>query len=133
MEQKDRNLLIVVGVVIVVALIAFNFQNITGQAITEPSSLSVFQEGKEVTVQINYPAGKYGKQNNIVDMTMQEGTKNYDQTTKCDTTRGFVSRGTSSCKREIAVFYISGDTWKPGDVVVFNVRGTDINTVYTIR
>jgi hypothetical protein len=110
-----------------------NFGQITGDVVRDdPSSLSIFQEGKRITVQVNYPVGKYGRQNNIVDLKLRTGTRSEDQTTKCDTDRGFVSRGTSKCVREIAVFDFSGIRWNSGELVVFSVRGTGAEAVYRI-
>ena len=133
MDQKDKNIFLTIAIIVLVALVAVNFEKITGGAITEPSSLSVFQEGKRITVQANYPAGKYGRSNNIVDMRVSYGSKRVDQTTKCDPERGYVARGNSKCLREIAVFDISGDTWSAGDSVIFSVRGTKIEREYIIR
>ncbi|MBU2640142.1 MAG: hypothetical protein KKG75_05570 [Nanoarchaeota archaeon] len=133
MDQKDKNIFLTIAIVVLVALVAFNFEKITGGAITEPSSLSVFQEGKRITVQVNYPPGKYGRSNNVVDMKVTYGSKRSDQTTKCDPDRGYVARGNSKCLREIAVFDISGDTWEAGEEVIFGVRGTNIERTYRIR
>ncbi|MAF50950.1 MAG: hypothetical protein CMH64_02560 [Nanoarchaeota archaeon] len=131
--RDDKHVLLTMAIIIGVALVAFNFDKITGGAITEPNSLSVFQDGKHITVQVNYPTGKYGKPNNIVDMRAKVGAKRYDVTTECDLDRGYVSKGTSSCKREIAEFLISGGTWSVGEDVVFSVRGTNIKRDYTLR
>ena len=133
MEEKDKKIFLGIGVLVIAALVVSNFTQMTGDVVRdEPSSLSVFQEGKRITVQVNYPAGKYGRQNNIVDMKVRSGTKSEDQTTECDSDRGLVSRGTSKCKREIAVFDTSGTTWNSGELVVFSLRGTDAQTVYRI-
>jgi len=131
--RDDKHALLTIAVIIGVALIAFNFDKMTGGAINEPNTLSIFQDGKSITVQVNYPAGKYGKSNNIIDMRAAVGSNLEDQTTKCDVDRGYVSRGTSKCKREIAEFYIVGDKWSVGDDVVFSVRGTNIKRDYKIR
>jgi len=131
--RDDKHVFLTMAIIIGVALIAFNFDNITGGAITEPNSLSVFQDGKIIIVQVNYPPGKYGKPNNIIDMRIDRGTRHADETTECDLNRGFVSRGTSNCNREIADFDIRGDTWKAGDKVEFTVRGTSITRIYVIR
>ena len=132
MEEKDKKILLTVGVVAIVALVASNFGQITGGAITDPSSLSVFQEGKKLTVQVNYPAGKYGRPNNIIFMQVKEGTKSEDQTTGCDPERGLRSRGSADCSREIAVFDLTGDRWASGELVTFSVRGTDVTRDYRI-
>jgi len=132
MEEKDKKIFLAVGILALVALVVGNFGQITGGAITDPSSLSVFQEGKRITVQVNYPAGKYGRQNNIVYMRAQKGTKMDDQQTNCDADRGFVSRGNSKCKREIAVFNIAGDKWQSGELVVFKMKGSDTKREYRI-
>ena len=133
MEQKDKNVVLVIGAIAIVALVAFNLEKITGHAVSDPSSLAVFQDGKEITVQVDYPAGKYGRPNNIIDMKIREGSKSYDATTGCDTNLGLVSRGSADCVREIAVFNIAGSTWGSGDLVIFSVRGSDVSRAYTIR
>tara|TARA_Y100000310_G_C20650058_1_gene798879 strand:- start:636 stop:1133 length:498 start_codon:yes stop_codon:yes gene_type:complete len=131
--KNERQTVLTALVIIGIALVAVNFTNITGGAITEPSSLSVFQDGKRITVQVNYPIGKYGRPNNIVDMQIKKGSTREDQTTECDIDRGLVSRGSADCRREIAEFLISGSTWNSGDIVVFSVRGTDISRQHVIR
>ncbi|MAG52599.1 MAG: hypothetical protein CMH62_01415 [Nanoarchaeota archaeon] len=131
--HDDKRAFLTIAIIVGVALVAFNFDKVTGNVVTEPNSLSVFQDGKKITVQVNYPVGKHGKQNNIIDMKIERGTKSQDEWTKCDADRGFVSRGTSACNREIAEFDIRGQTWNAGEVVVFSVRGTDITRRYVLR
>jgi len=131
--KSDKHALLTVAVIVLVALVAFNFTSITGKAITEPASLSVFQEGKLITIQVNYPAGKYGRSNNIIDMRAKIGSRRVDETTKCDPDRGYVARGNSKCVREIATFDVRGTTWDSGSVVVFSVRGTGISRDYRLQ
>lgn len=130
--KSDKHALLTVAVIVLVALVAFNLENITGKAITDPSSLSVSQKGKMITVQVNYPKGEYGKPNNMVDMKAKYGTKTDDAETMCDYDAGYVSRGTSRCVKEIAVFDITGTRWGRGDMVVFSVRGTNVKKDYKI-
>ena len=130
--KSDKHALLTVAVIVLVALIAFNLENITGKAITEPSSLSVSQSGKKITVQVNYPKGEYGKPNNFVDMRAKPGTKTEDAETMCDNDRGYANKGTSRCAREIAVFDITGTNWERGQMVTFSVRGTNIKKDYKI-
>lgn len=131
--KDNKHALLTMAVVVLVALVAFNFQGITGNAITEPASLSVFQEGKKITVQINYPVGKYGRANNVIDMKSVVGSKRVDESTQCDVDRGYVARGNSKCVREIATFDISGTTWTSGELVRFSVKGTDISRDYRLQ
>ena len=131
--KNDKQALLTVGVIILVALVAFNFGNITGNVISEPTSLTVMQDGKKITVEVNYPAGAYGKENNVVYMRTKVGTKSVDEYTKCDVNMGFVNRGTSKCIREIAMFDLRGTTWPPGEVVTFSVKNTDVSRDYVLR
>jgi hypothetical protein len=130
--KNDKHAILTVAVIVGVALIALNFSSITGGAITEPSSLTISQEGKQITVQVNYPAGKKGRPNNVVDMKVRSGTRSMDSFTKCDAS-GLVSRGSSDCRREIANFDLSGDLWRSGEIVDFSVRDTDVSRRYVIR
>lgn len=132
MEQQTKKIAIAAIIVFIVALVSMNFEQLTGKAITDPISLTISQEGKKITVQLNYAAGKYGQPGKIVDMKSSIGTKLYDSTTKCDSS-GPVSRGTSRCEREIAEFDISGQTWSAGDRVEFSVRGMDLKKQYIIK
>lgn len=131
--KSDKQALLTIGVVVLVALVAFNFGNITGNVISDPTSLTVMQDGKVITVEVNYPAGSYGKENNVVYMRTKVGTKSVDETTQCDRDLGYVARGTSKCVREIATFDIRGSTWSPGEVVTFSVKNTDVSRDYAIR
>lgn len=131
--KSDKQALLTIGVIVLVALVAFNFGNITGNVISEPTSLTVLQDGKVITVEVNYPAGSYGKENNIVYMRTKVGTKSMDETTQCDRNLGYVARGTSRCVREIATFDVRGTTWSPGEVVTFSVKNTDVSRDYAIR
>jgi len=131
--RDDKHALLTIAIVVLVALVAFNFEGITGNAVTEPASLSVFQEGKIVTVQMNYPNGEYGRSNNLIDMRAKIGSRRVSSNSECDLDRGYVARGNSKCVREIAEFDIRGTTWKSGDLVVFSVRGTDISRDYRIQ
>lgn len=131
--KSDKQALLTIGVVVLVALVAFNFGNITGNVISEPTSLTVMQDGKVITVEVNYPADSYGKENNVVYMKSKVGTKRVDESTRCDLNLGYVARGTSRCVREITTFDIRGSTWSPGEVVTFSVKNTDISRDYVIR
>ncbi len=131
--KSDKQALLTIAVVVLLALVAFNFKGITGNIISEPTSLSIFQEGKRVTVQVNYPAGKYGRVNNLVDMKTVVGSKRTDEYTHCDADRGFVARGNSKCLREIAVFDLSGDIWESGELVRFSVKNTDVTRDYRLQ
>lgn len=132
MEEKDKKIFLGVGIIVLVALAFSGFGQITGRAITEPDSLTIFQEGKRLTVQVDYPTGMYGTGNNVIDMRMKKGSKGEDQTSKCDPDRGRVSRGNPKCRREIAIFDLRGDLWQSKERVVFSVRGTDTSTPYRI-
>ncbi|MBS3157197.1 hypothetical protein J4442_03430 [Candidatus Woesearchaeota archaeon] len=131
--KSNKQALLTIAVVVLLALVAFNFEGITGNAVTGPTSLSVFQDGNKVTVQVNYPAGKYGRENNLINMNTVVGTKRADEYTKCDTDRGYVARGNSKCLREIATFDISGTTWKTGELVRFSVKNTDVSRDYRLQ
>ncbi len=131
--KDNKQALLTIGVIVLVALIAFNFGNITGNVISEPTSLTVLQDGKVITVEVNYPAGAYGKENNVVYMKSKVGTKRVDESTRCDLNLGYVARGNSKCIREIATFDIRGTKWSPGEVVTFSVKNTDVNRDYVLR
>jgi hypothetical protein len=132
--RDDKHALLTVAVIVLVALVALNFTKITGNTIADtPSSLSVFQDGKRVTVQVNYPAGKYGRSNSVIDLESDYGAKRDSMNTKCDTDYGYVAQGNSKCVREIAVFNLAGDEWKSGDRVTFSVEKTNVKRSYIIR
>ena len=131
--KDNKQALLAIAAVVVLTLVALNFTKITGNAITDPSSLTVFQDGERLTIQVNYPSGKYGLSNNVVYMQSKVGSKREDQSTKCDTDYGYVARGNSKCVREIAVFNLAGDKWQAGDSIVVSIKGTNVKTSYIIR
>jgi hypothetical protein len=131
--EDNKTALLTVAVIVGVSLIAFNIIDITGNVVTNPNSLTISQEKAKITVQVNYPVGKYGRSNNVIYMKMEKGTRSMDEETDCDRDYGYQARGNSKCIREIADFDIRGSTWKAGDIVVFSVKNTDISRRYVIR
>ncbi len=126
-EEITRKFTIATILVLVVALVSINFNDITGNVprADKAKSLTVVQQGKFITVQVN-PVGYSGMPGKWIDMKSVAGASKMDEQTKCDY-QGPKS-GTSQCYREIAEFSISGDQWSAGDVVQFNIRGTTVRS-----
>ena len=125
MEGITRKFTIATILILLVTLVSMDF-GITGNVSADKAkSLTVVQQGKFITVQVN-PVGYSGMPGKWIDMKIVKGTNSMDEQTKCDS-RGPKS-GTSQCNREIAEFSISGNQWKAGNIVQFNIRGTNIRS-----
>ena len=126
-EETTRKFTIATILVLVVALVSINLNDITGNVprADKAKSLTVVQQGKLITVQVN-PIGYSGMPGKWIDMRSVVGTSKMDEQTKCDYQGP--KPGTSQCYREIAEFSISGDQWKAGNMVQFNIRGTTIRS-----